>query len=46
MLRRIIFAVVALLVVVGVLLALSGNRIISGTVVEQSNTIHDFGTNL
>ena len=46
MIRRIIFAVVALIVVVGVVLALSGNQTVSGTVVDQSKTIHDFGTNI
>jgi hypothetical protein len=44
--RRIIFAVVALVVVIGIVLALSGNRAVSGTVVDQSKTIHDFGTSI
>jgi hypothetical protein len=44
--RRIIFAVVALIVVVGVVLALSGNQAVSGTIVDQSKSIHDFGTNI
>ena len=46
MLRRIIFAVVVLIVLVGTVMAMAGNRAISGTVADQSRTIHDFGTNI
>ena len=46
MIRRVVVIVVGVLVVIGLALTLSGSPVLTNTVVDQSKTIHDFGTNI